>query len=146
MAYKEVLRVQIAEVVRRWQAGNSQRSIASGTGLSRDTVRKYLAAAEETGVVREGPAPTEEQLTLLVAISRSGPGQAETPSEDLLAPWSDQVYRWLKRRSPAVDPHSGVAGPAWLPGVLLVAAPVRGSPQVAGTEPDYGSNGLQRTG
>ena len=46
MAYKEVLRVQISEVVRRWQAGRSQRNIASGTGLSRDTVRKYLAAIE----------------------------------------------------------------------------------------------------
>ena len=40
MAYKEVLRVQIAEVVRRWQTGNSHRSIATGTGLSRDTVGK----------------------------------------------------------------------------------------------------------
>ena len=36
MAYKEVLRVEISEVIRRWQAGNSQRRIASGTGLSRD--------------------------------------------------------------------------------------------------------------
>ena len=39
MAYK-VLRVEIQEVIRRWQAGNSQRQIAEGTGLSRATVRK----------------------------------------------------------------------------------------------------------
>ena len=32
MAYREVLRMEVAEVVRRWQAGNSQRNIASGTG------------------------------------------------------------------------------------------------------------------
>ena len=57
MAYREVLRMEVAEVVRRWQAGNSQRNIASGTGLSRDTVRKYLAAAKEAGVVQEGPGP-----------------------------------------------------------------------------------------
>ena len=37
MAYKEVSRVDIAEVIRRWQRGNSQRHIASGTGLSRET-------------------------------------------------------------------------------------------------------------
>ena len=55
MAYREVLRMGIAEVVRRWQAGNSQRNIASGTGLSRDTVRKCLGAAEEAGVIQEGP-------------------------------------------------------------------------------------------
>ena len=32
MAYREVSRVEIAEVVRRWQSGESQRQIASGTG------------------------------------------------------------------------------------------------------------------
>ena len=95
MAYREVLRLEIAEVVRRWQAGNSQRNIASGTGLSRDTVRKYLAAAKEAGVVQEGPAPTEDQLSRLAGINRSGPRQSETPSEELLGPWADQVYRWL---------------------------------------------------
>ena len=86
MAYREVLRLEIAEVVRRWQAGNSQRNIASGTGLSRDTVRKYLAAAREAGVVQEGPVPTEDQLNRLAGISRSGPRQSEGPTEDLLGP------------------------------------------------------------
>ena len=95
MAYREVLRMEVAEGVRRWQAGNSQRNIASGTGLSRDTVRKYLAAAKEAGVVQEGPAPTEDQLSRLAGISRSGPRQSEAPSEELLGPWADQVYRWL---------------------------------------------------
>ena len=50
MAYKEVLRVRIVEVVRHWRAGSSQRNMACGTGLSRDTVRKYVAAAVEAGV------------------------------------------------------------------------------------------------
>ena len=86
--------MEVAEVVRRWQAGNSQRNIASGTGLSRDTVRKYLAA-KEAGVVQEGPAPTEGQLSRLAGISRSGLRQSEGPSEELLGPWADQVYRWL---------------------------------------------------
>ena len=50
MAYKEVSRVDIVEVTRRWQKGISLRHIASGTGLSRDTVRKYVAAAKDEGV------------------------------------------------------------------------------------------------
>ena len=95
MAYKEVSRVEIAEVIRRWQSGSSQRHIASGTGLSRDTVRKYLAAARKVGVRQEGPAPTEEQLSLLASVGRSGPRRARAPTDDLLAPWADQVYRWL---------------------------------------------------
>ena len=63
--------------------------------MSRDTVRKYLGAAKEAGVVQEGPAPTEDQLSRLAGISRSGPRQSEGPSEELLGPWADQVYRWL---------------------------------------------------
>ena len=65
----------IAEVLRRWQARNSQRNIASGTGLSRDTVRKYLAAAKEAGVVQEGPAPTEDQFSQLAGISLRRPAR-----------------------------------------------------------------------
>ena len=66
MAYKEVHRVEISEVIRRWQAGNSQRSIATGTGLSRGTVQvplptqgQALAAAQEAGVAQEGPPPLQ---------------------------------------------------------------------------------------
>ncbi len=56
MAYKEVSRVDIAEVIRRLQKGISLRHIASETGLSRDTVRKYVTAAGEEGVSQKGPA------------------------------------------------------------------------------------------
>ena len=41
MAYREVPRMEIQEIIRCWQAGVGPREIASGTGLSRNTVRKY---------------------------------------------------------------------------------------------------------
>ena len=41
MAYREVPRMEIGEVIRLWLAGHSRRQIAAGTGLSRDTVAKY---------------------------------------------------------------------------------------------------------
>ena len=63
MAYREVSTVEIAEVVRRWQSGMSQRQIATGTGLSRATVRTYIDAAVEAGLARDGPAQSKEQLT-----------------------------------------------------------------------------------
>ena len=50
---------------------------------------------EEAGVLQEGPAPDEDQLSRLAGIGRSGPRQSEAPSEELLGPWADQVYRWL---------------------------------------------------
>ena len=95
MAYREVSRVEIAEVVRRWQSGMSQRQIATGTGLSRATVRRYIEAVVEAGLARDGPAPSEEQLARLAGLSLAGPRKVEIPTEDVLAPWADQVYEWL---------------------------------------------------
>ena len=95
MAYKEVLRVEISEVIRRWQAGESRRHIALGTGLSKDTVGKYISAAGAMGITREGLGPSEEQLSRLAAIGRSGPRPAEAPTVEKLAPWADQIYQWI---------------------------------------------------
>ena len=95
MAYREVTRVEIQEIIRRWQAGEGYRRISSGTGLSRNTVRKYLAAATVEGISQDGAVPTADQLSRLAMMGQSGPRQAETPSEDLLDPWADQIHRWL---------------------------------------------------
>ena len=93
MAYREVTRVEIQEIIRRWQSGEGYRQIASGTGVSRNTVRRYLSAAKAEGIARDGPAPTDDQISRLVALGQSGPRQAATPSEELLAPWADQIHR-----------------------------------------------------
>ena len=95
MAYREVLSVEIREIIRRWQAGLSQRRIARGTGLSRVTVRRYIEAAETAGLKPGGPEPSEEQLARLATLSRTGPRQTEAPSEQLLAPWAEQIEGWL---------------------------------------------------
>lgn len=59
MAYGEVSRMEIQEIIRRWQAGASPRQIVSGVGLARNTVRKYLAAAQAEGIVQDGPGHTD---------------------------------------------------------------------------------------
>ena len=96
MAYREVHCVEIREVIRRWQAGLSQRRIAGGTGVSRPTVRRYIEAAEAAGLEPGGPEPSEEQLARLATLSRTGPRQAAVPSEELLAPWAEQIEGWLQ--------------------------------------------------
>ena len=87
--------MEIQEIIRRWQAGVGPREIAAGTGLSRNTVRKYLAAAKAEGIARDGPVPAEEQLRQLAGISQSGPRRVATPRQDLLEPWADQIYQWI---------------------------------------------------
>src|SRR5256885_7356605 len=62
MGYRELSRMEIVEVVRRWQVGESQRAIARASGVARETVKKYLRAAEELGLAANGPPPTEDQV------------------------------------------------------------------------------------
>ena len=47
------------------------------------------------GVEQDGPAPDEVQLSRLAGIGRAGPRRVETPVEDRLVPWGDQIYQWL---------------------------------------------------
>ncbi len=62
MGYRELNRMEIEEVVRRWQVNESQRAIARATGLARETVKKYLAAAGRLGLSATGPPPTDREL------------------------------------------------------------------------------------
>jgi len=95
MAFKEVSRVEVIEILRRWQAGSGMRALARGTGLSRNTVRKYIEAAERGGLTRDGPSPTETQLTELVRLNVAGPRRAARPTEEVLAPWATRIREWL---------------------------------------------------
>lgn len=53
--------MEIVELVRRWQAGETERAIARQTGIARATVKQYRVAARVVGVERSGPPPTEGQ-------------------------------------------------------------------------------------
>ncbi len=47
--------IDICEIYAHWHAGRSKNEIAGSLGLSRNTVRKYVAAAEAAGLVPGGP-------------------------------------------------------------------------------------------
>src|SRR3972149_2979482 len=97
MAYKEVFRVEITEVMRQWQAGRAIREITRSTGLARNTIRKYILTAQSCGMVRDGPSPTESQLLTLVQLNRAGPRQVVVPTNEALEPRADQIEQWLKQ-------------------------------------------------
>lgn len=54
MAFREVSVVQVREALRRWLNGDGERPIALGVGIDRKTARRYITAAVELGVVRDG--------------------------------------------------------------------------------------------
>src|SRR5438105_2914196 len=98
MGYRELSRMEIVEVVRRWQAGESQRGIARATGLARETVKKYLAAAGTLGLLPNGPPPSEEQVVALVRLG-SVVGAARVwaaPGRDALEPYAERIRVWVQ--------------------------------------------------
>src|SRR4030042_2117903 len=96
MAYKEVSRVEIIEVIRQGQAGRGIREITRSTGLARNTIRKYILTAQSCSLARDGPPPTESQLIILVQLNRAGPREVVIPTDKVLEPWAEQIEQWLK--------------------------------------------------
>ncbi len=141
MAYKEVFRVEISEVIRRWRAGDSQRHIASGMGLSRDTVAKYITAAEGLGLSLEGPDPSEGAAQPSggdgIAGAAAGGGAQAGHAGALGRPDPPVAHR----RSVAADPHPRVAGRAGLPGVVYLPVALRGPSQLAEADKGHGADG-----
>ena len=46
--------IDICEIFTHWQAGRPENEVATSLGLSRNTVREYVAAAEAAGMVPGG--------------------------------------------------------------------------------------------
>ena len=96
--YREVGLVQVVEILRRWQAGESARTIAQALGLARNTVGKYLREARRLGLAPHGPPPTNEHLVVLSRLSLTAPPARATPRSSLLEPHSEQIVAWVDQR------------------------------------------------
>ena len=97
MAYKEVSRVEVTEVIRQWQGGRGIHAITRSTGVSRNTVRKYILNAQSCGLERDGPPPTDIQLVALLQLNRPGPHQPVIPTDTVLESWEKQIEQWIKK-------------------------------------------------
>jgi transposase len=53
--------IDICEIFTHWHAGRSKKEVAASLGLSRNTVRKYVAAAEAAGMAPGGPAVSQDR-------------------------------------------------------------------------------------
>jgi len=99
MAYREVWSVQVLEVIRRWQTGESQRTIARATGLSRNTVGKYVRTAVAAGVSSSQAPPAEDLLAGLLRKNQPGPspGAIPAPLAALLEGQHSQIEAWVSK-------------------------------------------------
>jgi transposase len=62
MAYREVTMVEIKEVLRLWMGGAKKKRIAAQLSLDVKTVRRYIAAAEKSGLTPGAGELTDEQV------------------------------------------------------------------------------------
>jgi transposase len=88
--------MQVVEILRRWQAGDSARTIAQATGLARNTVAKYLKEARRLGVSRQGPPADNKQILALSRLGQTAPGKRAAPRTELLDRHREQIARWLQ--------------------------------------------------
>ena len=94
--YRGVGLMQVVEILRRWQAGESTHTIAQATGLARNTVGKYLAEARRLGLSRQGAAADDEQILALGRLGQTAPDEWAAPRTALLDPHREQIARWLR--------------------------------------------------
>jgi transposase len=68
MAFREVAVTEICEVLRAWLSGTGLRRVAEQAGVDRKTARRYVEAAVEAGLARDGgPAQLTDELIGQVA-------------------------------------------------------------------------------
>ncbi len=73
MVFLEVDMIQVQEILRRWQAGESKAAIGRAAGVSARTVGRYVAAATALGASKEGETPGEAVVVALLRRNHAGP-------------------------------------------------------------------------
>lgn len=99
MAFRELSMTDVREVLRRWQAGESARSIARAGIVDRKTARRYIEAAKKLEI-----APNSELSDAVIARVADAVQvrQPPDPSQawDEIAKHRSQIEEWLSGRRP----------------------------------------------
>ena len=97
MAYKEYYVIEIVDVLRRYLAGDSIRSIARSKGMDRNTVRKYLRYAEEKGFTASFEGDLDEMAYhVFREVHPENGEEAETKRNKILMPHRETIRKWLE--------------------------------------------------
>lgn len=97
MAYREHGMWEVLEVLRRVHKGETQRSVARGTGRTAKTVRRYVRLARKLGWQPGAEYEPDEQLAARV-VARLRPGRRQTcatAAEAVLLPHLERLRDWL---------------------------------------------------
>ena len=98
MAFREVRVQEVREVLRHWVGSElGQRPIAERAGVDRKTARRYIDAAVELGVCREGGLEqlTDELVGAVINLVRPDRAQGHGAAWDRLLPVEAEICEWV---------------------------------------------------
>jgi transposase len=99
MAFREVLVTQVIEVLRAWLGGQGKRPAAARAGVDVKTAQRYIRAAQEAGLARDGGESqlTDELLGAVVAAVRPARPAGHGAAWESLVPVTGDVREWVKQ-------------------------------------------------
>lgn len=99
MAFREVDVTEVREVLRAWLAGQGLRKVAEQAGVDRKTARRYVQAAEEAGLLRDGGAAqlTDELIGQVVQAVRPARAGGHGSAWEALEAGQTQISEWVKQ-------------------------------------------------
>jgi transposase len=97
MGFREVSVIEVREVLRAWLGGAGLRTVAGRAGVDRKTARRYVAAAEAAGIVREGGLAqlTDEVIGQVVAAVRPVRASGHGSAWEALEAQREQIAEWV---------------------------------------------------
>src|SRR3954471_6780352 len=116
MAFREVRVFEVREVLRLWLRGEGLRAVERLAGVDRKTVRRYLDAAIEAGLARDGGEVqlSDEFIGVVVEAVRPHRRDGHGDAWRLLIAHHDQVKAWLDDDLTAVKVRTcWPAGGSW---------------------------------
>jgi transposase len=94
MAFRELMMIDVKEVLRRWSAGQSDRKIGRETGTDRKTVARYTEAATRLGL-EHGRAATDEEVHQVAQCVQARPLVEPSDEWREVAHHRERVEGWL---------------------------------------------------
>jgi hypothetical protein len=94
MSFRELHMIDVREVLRRWQAGQSARQLAREQVADRKTAGRYIAAADALGLTAE-TALTEEVVREVLHRVQSRPMPDPSVQWQAVATHRARIEAWL---------------------------------------------------
>jgi hypothetical protein len=99
LSYREVCVEQVREVLRAWLDGAGLRTVAARAGVDRKTARRYVEAAEQLGVARDGGVGQLDDGVIgqVVGLVRPVRPDGHGAAWEMLLAHQVQIGEWVDR-------------------------------------------------